>query len=120
MFDSLYQSGNMMVNKLGQMARGLQSYHLAQQKPVEGVTHKGPEDMNNPEEWRLCEMDLITSTIEKLLVDVKRINEETPALDEKRKIATKSIIKRTPPPSPVIPINPLTMNSHSQHQRVGN
>lgn len=93
-FDSIYLSGNIMVNKLGQMVRGLQSYHLAQQTPVEGVKHESPEDMKDTDDWRLCEMGLISKTIDNLLRDVKKINQEKPELEEKRLAATKGFIKR--------------------------
>ncbi|KAF8247543.1 hypothetical protein K440DRAFT_301117 [Wilcoxina mikolae CBS 423.85] len=103
----------MMVNKLGQMARGLQSYHLAQKKPVEDVKHESPQDMKPTDGWRLCEMGLISKTIDELLQDVKKINQEKPELEEKSQIATKGFIKRKlPMPIYFYITKPLT------HQRI--
>ena len=101
MFDSIYQSGNMMVNKLGQMARGLQSYHLAQQMPVEGIKHESAEDMKPTDDWRLCEMNLINKTIDGLFREAKKINQEKPELEEMRQTAAKGFIKCRPPLSSV-------------------
>jgi hypothetical protein len=84
----------MMVNKLGQMVRSLQSYHLAQKTPAEGVTHESATDMIPTDDWRLCEMSLIGKTINELLKDVRKINNEKPALEKKRLIASKGFIKR--------------------------
>ena len=79
MFDSIYQSGNVMVNKLGQMARGLQSCHLAQQTSAEGMIHESAEEMKPTDDWRLCEMNLISKTINELFREVKKINQENPS-----------------------------------------
>jgi hypothetical protein len=84
----------MMVNKFGQMTRALQSYILAQNKPIEGMTHEGPEDMKDVDHWRVCEMGLVGKTIEDLLQDVKNINQEKPDLEQKGQAATKGFIKR--------------------------
>ena len=101
-----------MVNKLGQMARGLQSYHQAQSTPVEGVKHETPEDMKDTDGWRLCEMGLITKTIDDLLRDVKKINEETPELEDKRQAATKGLIKRKAPcPTSGIPLTDMMQST---------
>jgi hypothetical protein len=101
----------MMVNKLGQMARGLQLYHLAQQEPVEGVKHESPEDMKPTDDWRLCEMGLISKTIHGLLQDVKKINKEKPELEEKGQIAAKGFIKRKHPMPIYYVTTPLTHQS---------
>ncbi|KAA8899497.1 hypothetical protein FN846DRAFT_960317 [Sphaerosporella brunnea] len=92
-FDSIYASGNMMVNKLGQMARGLKSYHSAQNQPVEGAKHETPEDMKPADNWHLSEMGVISKSIDELLRDVQKINSEKPKLEEKRQIASKGFIK---------------------------
>jgi hypothetical protein len=91
----------MMVNKLGQMARGLRSYHAAQNEPAPaGVKHESPEDMKPADTWHLAEMGVITKNIDILLRDVREINAEKPLLEEKRQVASKGFIKRMPPPPP--------------------
>lgn len=92
----------MMANKLGQMARGLQSYHLAQETPIEGVKHESAEDMKPTDNWRLCETNLISKTLDELLKEVKKINQEEPELAEMKRTAAKGFIKRMPPPPPLV------------------
>jgi hypothetical protein len=99
----------MMVNKLGQMARGLRSYHAAQNEPAPaGVKHETPEDMKPADTWHLCEMGVITKSIDTLLHDVQKVNAEKPQLEEKRQIASKGFIKRKLPPLPALWVQLLT------------
>jgi len=76
------------------MARGLQSYHLAQKTPAEDVKHGKPEDMKPTDDWRLGELDVVTKIIADLNSEVQQITSETPKLEERRQCATKGFIKR--------------------------
>ncbi|CCX34017.1 Similar to Nucleoporin nup146; acc. no. Q09847 [Pyronema omphalodes CBS 100304] len=91
-FDSLYQSGNMMVNKLGQMSRALRSYHLAQKTPPP-ILHNDCKKIGKPEEWRLCESSLVTKEIGTLLKEAQEINKATPELQKLHSKAAKGFIK---------------------------
>jgi nucleoporin NUP159 len=91
-FDSLYQSGNMMVNKLGQMSRALRSYHLAQ-KTLPPILHKDCKKIGKPEEWLLCESNLVTEEIGTLLKEAQEINKATPELQKLHSKAAKGFIK---------------------------
>jgi nucleoporin NUP159 len=95
MFDAVYLSGNIMLNKLGQAARGLAGYHLAQRKPLEGIQHNAAQDIKPSTEWHLCEMDLVQKMTEELLEEVRKVNKQKPELEEKRKAAAKGFIKRS-------------------------
>lgn len=102
-FDDILISGNMMVNKLGQMARGLQCYHLAQRTPVEGVKHERPEDMKPTDDWRLCELAIVSNAIADLESEVQQITNEAPKLEEMQRCATKGFIKRKILPTSCLP-----------------
>ncbi|KAL7270558.1 hypothetical protein RUND412_006732 [Rhizina undulata] len=94
-FDSIYLSGNIMVNKLGQTVRTLAGYHLYHNQPKEGVTHESPMDITDVRDWRLCELEKVGKMVDGLLKRVKMENAGNEELEKMHKEASKGYIKLT-------------------------
>lgn len=94
-FDSIYLSGNIMVNKLGQTARSLAGFYLGQQNPIDRVSHIGAEDMRLTKDWRFCEIDISKKAAEELFEEVRLLKKRKKELEDKRKLVSKGFIKRS-------------------------
>ncbi|RPB06087.1 hypothetical protein L873DRAFT_1797013 [Choiromyces venosus 120613-1] len=92
-FDSIYLSGNMMVNRLGLTVQGLKAYHLGQESPLPDVEHKAPKDMKQHQDWRFCEMNQVKGILEQLLASVRNENQGNDELEAKYQAASKGFIK---------------------------
>ncbi|PWW79881.1 hypothetical protein C7212DRAFT_361051 [Tuber magnatum] len=92
-FDSIYLSGNMMINRLGLTVQGLKAYHLGQEIPSPDVDHKAAKDMKHSQDWRFCEMGQIRDILEQLLASVRDENQGNDELEAKYQAASKGFIK---------------------------
>jgi nucleoporin NUP159 len=92
-FDSIYLSGNMMINRLGLTVQGLKAYHLGQENPLPDVEHKTAKEMRHPLDWRFCEMDQVKEILEQLLASVKGENQGNDELEARYQAASKGFIK---------------------------
>lgn len=84
-----------MVNKLGLTVRGLQAYHMGQNQPPPDVKHESAEDMKQPKDWRLCELEKVGKILDELLVGVKDENKGNQDLEAMYDAANKGFIKRS-------------------------
>ena len=93
-FDSIYLSGTMMVNRIGLTVRGLKAYHQSQEIPVPDVEHEGAKDMKQTQDWKLCELDKVRIILSELLEEVKCENKGNGELEVSYEAANKGFIKR--------------------------
>jgi len=92
-FDSIYLSGNMMINRLGLTAQGLKAYHLGQESPLPDVEHKAAKDMKHSQDWRFCEMGQVKEILDQLLTSARDENQGNDELEVKYQAASKGFIK---------------------------
>lgn len=93
MFDSIYLSGNMMVNRLGLTVRGLAAYHMSQNQLLADVKHESAKDMKHPKDWKLCELEKVRGILEELVDGVKKENRGNEDLEAQYEAANKGFIK---------------------------